>query len=149
MIVLDSNVIVHCIDSGIRIPKGELLVPDDLQDEYEVMKIRHGSHKVPAVTNISERSDYDDAYYLQRYAYYLNEYGEVYLARMSGLADVSILALVDCLVNDYGREGQQTSFDLGTELTDIVTVITDDMTLAGRLTAEFKDSVTILHSSDL
>lgn len=149
MIVLDSNVIVHCIDEGIRVPEGELVVPDDLHDEYEVMKIRYGSHKVPAVTNISEYSDYDDVYYLQRYAHYLNEYGEVYLARMSGLADVSILALVDCLVHDYGRDGQQTSFDLGSEFTNMVTVITDDVTLASRLTAEFNDSITLLHSSDL
>jgi len=148
MIVVDSSAVIHTINAHKQLPRGNLYVPDDLQDEYEVMAFRHGKHKLPKVSPASECPGYDEVYFVQRYTYYLNRYGKVYLARMSGLADVSILALVDCLVNNFGT-AQQLTLDLGGSNTEVVTVITDDDDLKKALETEFGDKVSVLTSDDI
>lgn len=148
MIVLDSNAVIHYIQLGKPMPVGILLVPDDLQDEYEVMALRHGGHRLPTVTPASSHPSYSEAYYYQRYVHYINAYSQVYLARMSGLADVSILTLVDCLITNFGNGGQQLSLDLGIN-TDKVIVISDDGKLKKMLEAEFGEDVDVVSSADI
>ncbi len=148
MIVVDSSAVIHAINARRHLPRDNLYVPDDLQDEYEVMAFRHGKHKLPNVSPASEYPGYDEVHFVQRYAYYLNRYSKVYLARMSGLADVSILALVDCMVNNFGNV-QQLTLDLGGSNPELVTVITDDDDLKKFLETEFGDKVSVLTSDDL
>lgn len=148
MIVVDSSAVIHAINAGKQLPRSNLYAPDDLQDEYEVMAFRHGQHKLPRVLPASEYPGYDEAYFVRCYAHYINQYSKVYLARMSGLADVSILALVDCLVNNFGNV-QQLTLDLGESKPEVITVITDDDDLKKVLQAEFGDEVLVLSSDNL
>lgn len=148
MIVVDSNIIIQCFKDRRAIPNEGLIVPDDLNDEYEVAKVVH-NRDIVGMTLASQLPYYDEAYYLKKYSYYLNTYPEVYFVQMRGFADVAILALVACLVDSFGSPQQQTLFDIGHRLTDRVTVATHDDTLRKRLQSEFGNQISIIEYDDI
>lgn len=148
MMVLDSNIIIKCFRNKKALPKDELIAPDDLRDEYLVAQKMHGED-IPGVKLISKLQSYEEAYYLQRYAHYLNSYSEVYFVQMRGFADVSILAMVSCLIADFGRQGQQMVFDLGIDDPEVITVATDDDSLMRSLKQEFGDKIRAIGYDDL
>lgn len=141
--VVDSNIVIKCFENKKALPAGELVAPDDLHDEYLVTVERHGE-EIPGVKLASKLPGYSEAYYLQRYAYYLNSYPEVYFAQMRGFADVSMLALVSCLSTGFGAQGQQTELDLGIDSPNVTTVVTDDKTLIKKLKEEFDGQIEII-----
>ena len=145
MIVVDTNTIINCINSGSDLPRMDIVVPDDLYEEYLVAETRH-NQKIEKVKIASNMKGYDEAHYLQEYARMLNKFNGVSFAKMRGFADVSILALVSCLISDYGRKPPQTSLDLGTIDASAVTVITSDGPLKSMLTSEFGNQVNITAS---
>lgn len=147
MKVIDSNIVIKCFDNKKALPEGELVAPDDLRDEYAVTVEQH-RQEIPGVKLASKISGYNEAYYLQRYAYYLNSYKEVYFVQMRGFADVSILALVSCLVTNFGKQGQQAILDFGIDTPDKITVITDDKVLTQSLKKEFDGQIDILGYND-
>jgi len=148
MIVLDSNIIIKCFRNKKALPKDELIAPDDLHDEYLVAQEIHGED-IAGVKLISKLQFYDEAYYLQRYAHYLNSYSEVYFVQMRGFADVSILAMASCLITNFGRQSQQMVFDLGIDDPEVITVATDDDSLTRSLTQEFGDKIRVVGYDDL
>lgn len=148
MIVVDSNIIIRCFENKRSLPKGELIVPDDLNDEYEVAKVVHGKDII-GLTLASQLADYNEAYYLKKYAHYLNSYQEVYFVQMRGFADVAILALAACLVDNFGMPKQQALFDSGVDLADTITVATQDGPLRKKLQSEFGNQIRIIRFEDI
>lgn len=148
MIVVDSNIIIRCFEGKRSLPGGELIVPDDLNDEYEVAKVVH-NRDIDGMILASQLPGYDEAYYLKKYFSYLNSYPEVYFVQMRGFADVAILALTACLVDNFGNPKQQTLFDLGAASSDTVTVATQDGPLRKRLQSEFSNQINIIQYEDL
>lgn len=147
MIVIDSNTVISCFKDKKSLPSGTLVAPDDLREEYLVAETRHGE-EIQGVQLASRVSGYDDAYYLQQYANFLNTYNDVSFVQMRGFADVSILALTKCLVTDFGKKADQLSLDLGDANADKLTVITDDVELRKKLVAEFGDRIKIIGYND-
>jgi len=147
MIVVDSNTVISCFKDKKSLPIGTLVAPDDLIDEYLIAQTRHGEN-IPGVQLASNLSGYDDAYYLQQYSHYLNSYKDVSFVQMRGFADISILALVKCLVNDFGKRADQLTLDLGDNNLDKLTVVTDDGELRTKLSSEFSDQINIIGYSD-
>ena len=148
MIVVDSNIIIRCFEDKRSLPSRELIVPDDLNDEYEVAKVVHG-RDIVGMKLASELDGFDEAYYLKKYSHYLNTYPEVYFVQMRGFADVAILALVACLVENFGRPKQQTLFDMGVASQDTITVATQDGPLRKRLQSEFSRQLNIIQYAEI
>lgn len=148
MIVVDSNIIIRCFEDKRSLPNKELIVPDDLNDEYEVAKVVHG-RDIVGMKLASELDGFDEAYYLKKYFHYLNTYPEVYFVQMRGFADVAILALVACLVENFGSPKQQTLFDMGIDSPDMITVVTQDGQLQKKLQSEFGKQINIIQYEDI
>lgn len=148
MIVVDSNIIIRCFKDKRSLPSKGLVVPDDLNDEYEVAKVVHG-RDIVGMTLASQLQGFDEAYYLKKYFYYLNTYSEVYFVQMRGFADVAILALVACLVDNFGSPKQQTLFDMGVTSHDTITVATQDGPLRKRLQNEFGNQINIIQYEEI
>lgn len=148
MIVVDSNIIIRCFEDKRSIPSKGLIVPDDLNDEYEVAKVVHG-RDIVGMTLASQLPGFDEAYYLKKYFHYLNTYSEVYFVQMRGFADVAILALVACLVDNFGSPKQQTLFDMGITSQDTITVATQDGPLRKRLQSEFGSQINIIQYQEI
>jgi hypothetical protein len=148
MIVADSNTVIDCLKNGRRLPGG-LVVPDDLYIEYLIAEARHGE-KIEGVMLASALKDYDEVYFIREYAKALNSFGQLSFAKARGFGDVSIIALVSCLLNNFGRRQAQLSLDLGEDLpADRVVVITDDEGLRRKLTADFNNDIDLRRYSDL
>lgn len=147
MIVLDSNELIYCLNSGRQLPPGELVVTDELRDEYETALLVNGRRSL-VLTDIDSLYGYDEAYYYKEYAKYLNDFPGVNVASMRSLTDVSILALVACIINRFGL-GRQVTFDLGDESREEVIVITNDDKLEKRLRADFADQVKLVKPTSL
>lgn len=148
MIVVDSNIIIRCFKDKRSLPSKGLIVPDDLNDEYEVAKVVHG-RDIVGMTLASQLQGFDEAYYLKKYFYYLNTYSEVYFVQMRGFADVAILALVACLVDNFGNPKQQTLFDMGVASHNTITVATQDGPLRKRLQNEFGNQINIIQYEEI
>lgn len=146
MIILDANGLIHCLDNDKVLPDEHLLVTDDLRDEYETALLINGQQELK-LKDVSELPGYDEAFYLKKYAHYLNTYS-VDLSSMRGITDASILALVSCVLNGFGG-AQQIQLDLG-DVEDIrLMVISNDDNLIRRLTRDFRDKVTIIDPETL
>lgn len=143
MIIADTSSIITSFEQDKLISVNDIIVPDDLYEEYLVAEIRHKKR----VTNFklaSTQKGYDEAYYLKKYADVLNSYTPASLARMRGLGDVSIIALVDCIVTDYGKNPPQTMLNLGDNSLDKVIVITNDEDLSKRLSKDFQGLIDLV-----
>ena len=148
MIVVDSNIIIQCFENNKSLPDELLIVPDDLRDEYEVAKTTHDKD-IPSMMPAAALKEYDEAYYLRKYHHYLNAYSEVYFAQMRGFADVSILALVACLVDSFGKPKQQALFDAGVESDNTIVVATEDGPLRKTLQKEFSNEIELITYTDI
>lgn len=147
MIVADSNTVIDCLKNGVPLPGG-LVVPDDLYNEYLIAETRHGE-KVQGIILASTLKDYDEVYFIREYAKALNSFGQLSFAKARGFGDVSIIALVSCLLNNFGKQSQM-SLNLGEAVAiDKVVVITDDEGLRKRLVADYNDDIDLRMYSDL
>lgn len=147
MIVVDSSTVIECLKHNRPLPTG-MLVPDDLYNEYLIAEARHGN-KIKGITLASTIKGYDEVYYLRAYSKALNSFSHLSFAKSRGFGDVSIIALVACLVTDFGRSQPQLSLDLGDITASKVIVITDDVGLRKKLTQEFKDDIDLRGYADL
>ena len=147
MMILDANGLINCIKSGKALPSSELLVTDDLREEYETALLING-HLTLNMVDASSLPQYNEAFYYKEYTKYLNSFSSVNVASMRSLTDVSILALVSCMVNQFGK-GQQIRLDLGDEREEKIIVLTDDKNLTRRLQADFSDRVEVIGLSSL
>lgn len=148
IVVADSDTVIKHLRDGVGVPAGDLIVPDDLYEEYLVAEERHGK-RLKNVKKASDLIDYDRAYYLRVYADTLNAYAQVSLARMSGLGDVSILALLRCIVENFGNEHVQLSLDLDGGPSIMASVITNDGQLRKKIKTEFgNDDIKVVGHDD-
>jgi len=144
MIVLDTNTVITSFENGQRFTVGELIVSDDLYEEYLVAETRH-KEQVGKIKHASLLKGYDEAYYLSQYARVLNQYAQVSFAKMRGLGDVSIIALVACLVTDFGRKLPQIILDLDINKPTKAVVVTNDAHLNKKLKEEFDGLIDIIN----
>ncbi len=147
MIVVDSSTVIECLKNNRPLPAG-MVVPDDLYNEYLIAEARHGE-KIKEVTLASTIKGYDEVCYLRAYSKALNSFSHLSFAKSRGFGDVSIIALVTCLVTDFGRSQPQLSLDLGDDTIGKVTVVTDDVGLRKKLIQEFNDDIDLRGYADL
>ena len=143
MIIVDSNAIIKNMNGPDKLDGLKLIVPDDLYGEYLVAEVRHGV-SLPEIQLASTLKGFDESVYLKEYIAYLNSYTQMSIAKMRGLADVSILALVKCLTTDFGRQSRQITLDFGPQIIESLTVVTSDDKLFKRLEEEFEGLITII-----
>lgn len=148
MIIADSNAIIENMNGPDKFSDIELLVPDDLYSEYLVVEVRHGV-SLPKLKLTSTLKGFDESVYLKEYISYLNSYTQMSIAKMRGLADVSILALVKCLTTDFNRKNQQITFDFESNIIEKIKVITDDDHLLKKLRQEFDGLVEVIEYHNL
>lgn len=146
MIAADSNTLINCLNGSKDIPFKELVVTDDLYMEYLVAEEKHNT-KINGVIPISKIEGYDEAFYLKEYARVINCYPDISFARMSGFADISIVALVSCIVTNFGKTQKQMT--LGFSDDNKLHVYTSDGNLRKMLKREFDDLIEIKQYSDL
>lgn len=142
MIILDANGLIYCLNHSKPFPGLEFIVSDELRDEFETALVVNGGRKIK-LRDISELPNYSEAYYLNEYAHYLNTFSGVDLSCMRGVTDVTILAMVSSILNQFGSD-QQTQLDLGDANETTVTVITNDGDLKKRLTRDHEKLVRII-----
>lgn len=147
MIIADSNTVINCINVGKDIPS-DLLVSDDLYDEYLMIEIRH-DEKIANVARASAMENYDEAYFIQKYAEALNTYRDFSFAKSRGFADISIIALVACIVEDFGRQTTQLSLNLEDQEEPRLNVITGDGSLRKELETRFGSKINLMQFEDL
>lgn len=147
MIIADSNAIIKDMDNSTKLGVMDLVVPDDLYDEYLVAEIRHG-RRLPKLRLASALKGFDESAYLREYISYLNSYSQISISKMRGLADVAILALVKCLTTDFGRKNQQVTFDFDSDVVEKIKVITNDENLSKKLKQEFDGLIEIVEYDD-
>ena len=145
MTIADSTEVVKCFLEGTDIPVHEMIVPDDLYNEYLVAEERHDK-KLAHVVKATELEGYSEAYYLRQYARFLNDYSGVSFTKMSGFGDISVLALTASIVDGFGKKLPQLALELGDVQSKMVCVITDDLGLANKIKATFNDNEVLCQS---
>lgn len=143
MIIVDSNTVISCFKNSHALKGSEIVVPDDLYEEYLAAEIRH-RQKINGLQLASTIKGYDEAAYLRKYAEALNSYSQVSFDKMRGLGDVSIIALVACMTTEFGKALPQTSLDLGTANSESIIVVTDDGHLKKKLQKDFDGLIEII-----
>lgn len=141
MTILDSNGLIYCLTNHKDLPDGPLLVSEELEIEYETALVVNG-HRTLELQNIIDLPGYDEVFYLQRYAHYLNTFNGVDISSMRSITDASILALIACVLENFGGS-QQLQLDLGSNEEAKLTVITNDQNLCRRIEQDFGDQVEI------
>lgn len=147
MKVVDSNTVIECLKNNRPLP-ADLLVPDDLYSEYLVAETVHGE-KIKGIVLASTIKGYDEVHYLREYAKALNSFTQLSFAKSRGFGDVSIIALVSCLISDFGRMQPQLSLDLGANTPGKVIVVTDDEGLRRKLSQQFGSDIDLRRYGDL
>lgn len=147
MTILDTNTIISCLEQEKSLGDNEIIVPDDLYEEYLITEIRH-KRQVRNVCMASNIAGFSEAYYLSQYAKAINSYPNVSVAKMRGLGDVSIIALLECLITDFGRKQPQISLELGADLEKKIIVVTDDNDLCKRIVNDFEKFVEVISYDD-
>jgi hypothetical protein len=148
MIIADSNAIIKNMNGPDKLDGLGLIVPDDLYTEYLVAEIRHGA-SLPKIQMASTLKGFDESAYLREYIGYLNSYTQMSIAKMRGLADVSILALVKCIATDFGRRNQQVTLDFDSQIIEKLTVISSDGKLTKKLKEEFDGLIDLVEYDKL
>lgn len=148
MTIFDTNMIIKCLKNSIELPLVEIIVPDDLYNEYLIVEARH-KKKIDKIRLASSHEGYSEAYFLKEYARMLNKFSGVSFAKMRGFADVSILALASCLITDYGKQYAQTALSFeGLDMAK-VTIATDDESLRKMLIKEFGDQAHLVNFNEM
>lgn len=143
MIIVDSNTVISCFNNHQKLTGMELVVPDDLYEEYLAAEIRHGQ-KLDGIRLASTLKGYDEAAYLRKYAEAINDYSHISFDKMRGLGDISILALVACLVTNFDKALPQISLNLGEGIKETIHIVTDDSNLKKKLQKDFGEFVEVL-----
>ncbi|HEU4966415.1 MAG TPA: hypothetical protein VFT53_02955 [Candidatus Saccharimonadales bacterium] len=144
MIIIDSNTVIACFNDHRSLAGLDLVVPDDLYEEYLAAEVRHGQ-KINGIRLASTIKGYDEAAYLRKYAEAINGYSHISFDKMRGLGDVSILALVACLVTNFDKALPQIALNLGESAKNIIRVVTDDNNLRKKLQNDFGEFVEVVN----
>lgn len=142
MIILDSNGLIYCLANGKLIHGNDLVVTEDLREEYDTALLINGRQSLNLI-DAESLPGYEEAYYYREYTAYLNSFPGANVASMRSLTDVSILALVSCVINCFGH-GRQIQLDFDDQYQKQLTIVTDDNDLSRRLIADFGDDVEVI-----
>lgn len=147
MNIIDSTALIEALKNNLQLT-GEYVITSDLDREFEVSELAH-QRKRNGIMIAQHLYPYDEAYYLRIYDKMLNKYGGCSLVAMRNLGDISILALVEALIDNFGKP-IQTNLGLFMPDDGKINVFTADRTLRNRLVAEFGTERVIAKSySDL
>ena len=148
MNILDSTAIIYAFDNKICL-KSEYYITDDLDEEFEVAELRHDSRRDPiAVMPARSIKGFNKGYYLKMYKQVLDSHRGYSFVKMTGFGDISIIALVKSLQQNFGRPVQR-SLDLFGEDDVVINIYTSDKRLHKRLVNEFGSSIGIKSNNEL
>lgn len=147
MTILDANGLIHCLSYNKPLPDSPFIVTEELREECETALVVNGNRSL-ILEEAANLPGYDEAYYLTQYAHYLNTFSEADLACMRGITDVTILALVSSILNEFGST-QQTQLELEDREDTPITVISNDKALTKRLAYDFGKKVIIINPTTL
>jgi len=145
MKLIDTDTINHILVNKQSFDD-ECFIAPDVYDEMLVAEMVHGK-KVPAsIKQIIFKGDFDEADYLKNYYKSLNQYNKCSFFNMKGLGDVSIVAVVDTIVQS--KKNKPNTLPLP-GLTDDLEVYTGDKNLSKFLKKEFGNDVKIFKKTDI
>lgn len=148
MIIVDSNTIIQHLSGGESLLIPDMLVPDDLYEEYIVAELRHNK-RIPNIKLASTLANYDQSYYLTEYVKAIRSFKHFSFARMSGFGDIAIIALASSIIDDFGKSNpQQLTFDLVPGPQHQLTVITSDKDLRAYLNDKLKEDIRVIEYAD-
>ena len=132
MNIIDNNAIIYVLDRNIRVTEDYFLAPD-VKEESELAELRSRRNMPVNFKEIRVLHSFTEPVYLGYYKVMLNKYGGRSFFNMAGFGDISILATVYTLLDNFELAKQQTLFPDAQE----VAVFTEDARLIKKIRAEF------------
>ena len=148
MNILDSTAIVYAFSNELVL-EDEYFITDDLDQEFEVAEVKHNVRRGDVILNIKQFGSFDLAFYLKVYQTTLNKHEGHSFSKMSGFGDVSIVTLVECVLDNFGKQVQGKLDLFGEGEVEVVNVFTSDKRLQRHLKREFGDRVVIKSNEEL
>lgn len=132
MNLLDTNGISHILENNLALREEYYLAPD-VSEEVELTQLVHGRRLPAVIHEISELNEFNGAVYLRHYNLMLNKYEGRSFYNMTGFGDVSILATIHAIVEDFDRQANEQLFHNSEQ----IVVYTGDRGLTTKINAEF------------
>lgn len=134
MKILDNNALNHIHKNRIRIDE-DFIITTDIQDEFESA---FDADLPSSIRDITKEEGFDNAAYIRNYKEMLNKYGGRSFYNMTGIGDISILALL--------KTQKELSSKQFPTMIDGCTVIIRDHKLENKIKAEFANKSSVFDS---
>ncbi|MBP6866059.1 MAG: hypothetical protein KBC12_00775 [Candidatus Pacebacteria bacterium] len=146
MKIIDTTAISHIFKENIFLEDTYFITPC-ISDEMVTTEIVYDKKAPTNVKNIFEENSFDQALYVKNYFEMLNKHGDRSFFNMSGLGDISIIALVKTLV-EMEKSATQTKLPF-LEYKEEIIVYTSDNPLKTKIESEVGTKVKVLLPTDL
>jgi hypothetical protein len=141
MRIIDNNAITHVLKNNIKLTEVYYLAPD-VSDEAEIAEQILGGKIPDKIRHISKEPFFDENAYIRAYKEMLNKHtSSRSFYNMTGFGDISILALVSTMSQQFSKQQKKLFNDMEEE----IVIFTEDAGLRKKISQEFKgaQSVTI------
>lgn len=135
MNILDTNGIDYIFRQNLTLQNDYFLAPD-VAEEAELTQLIHGRKLPHRILEITCHQYFDERIYFNYYNKVLNKYDGRSFYNMTGFGDVSIMATLHMLADVFQKQRSSQLFDL----TEAITVYTNDTGLASKIQNEFNNN---------
>lgn len=146
MKILDTTTINYIFKNNVLLEDTYFITPC-ISDEMVTAEIVHNKKAPANIKNIFEENSFNQALYVKNYFEVLNKHGDRSFFNMSGLGDISIIALAKTLVEMETSE-VQTTLPFAIYKKEII-IYTSDNPLKAKILSEVGTIVKILPPTDL
>ena len=136
MNILDTNAINDILDRDIKLNEEYYITPD-VSEEADLTQIIRNKVLSKNIKPLDKYRYFDYCIYLNQYQKALNNYSGKSFYNMTGFGDVSIIAALHALTQEFGRINKGQLFPIG----ETINVFTTDKGLIKRITNDFNDNI--------
>ena len=146
MKILDTTAINHIFKENVLLEDTYFITPC-ISDEMVTAEIVHDKKAPANIKNIFEENSFNQALYVKNYFEMLNKHGNRSFFNMSGLGDISIIALAKTLV-EAEKSAVQTTLPFA-EYKEEIIIYTSDDPLKTKIVSEVGTAVKVIAPTDL
>ena len=132
MNLLDTNGVSFVLEHNFALKEQYFLAPE-VFEEVEMTQLKFGKATPANIAHIDRSDHFEEGRYLARYRSALNKFSGKSFYNMTGFGDISILAVVQTVLELFDAEKATQLFDP----TEPIVVFTDDTGLTNRIGSEF------------
>lgn len=132
MKLIDTNGVNYILANNITLNETYLLVPD-VKDESEVTELIHNRRLPPELIEITSTTIFREASYLRHYNAALNTHNIRSFFNMSGFGDISIIATIQMILENFMIQRPEQLFDVS----EIIEIYTNDGPLTTKINTTF------------